>query len=156
MATTVATSTAAPNLSISDKYRGAVVEDLQLPPAFALPQDESISQAVELAYERDFDYIPVLNRSRKPIGYLDVGALKEKWEAGQADPSTKASLYMTKFQRSTSTPYTIITPLTPLGDLEVFLAHNIFAIVTDSERKFLLGVATSQDLENFVMRRGTF
>lgn len=33
-------------------------QDLQLPPAFALPQDESISRAVELAYERDFDYIP--------------------------------------------------------------------------------------------------
>ena len=81
--------------------------------------------------------------------------------------SAKASLYMTKFQRSTSTPYTVVTPLTPLGDLEAFLAHNIFAIsasprpstiehdrlrpvatvVTDSERKFLLGVATSQDLE---------
>jgi hypothetical protein len=40
----------------------------------------------------------------------------------------KASLYMIKFQRSTSTPYTVITPLTPLGDLETFLAHNIFAI----------------------------
>jgi hypothetical protein len=74
---------------------------------------------------------------------------------------------MIKFQRSTSITYTVITPLTPLGDLEAFLAHNIFAIgaslcpsvaelsrlspfatpVTDSERKFLLGVATSQDLE---------
>lgn len=80
-------------------------QDLQLPPAFAIPQNESISRAMELAYERDFDYIPwvftfdsvrttrqqftrqfsVLNKCRKPIGYLDVGALKEKWEAGQAD-----------------------------------------------------------------------
>jgi hypothetical protein len=25
----------------------------------------------------------VLNKSRKPIGYLDVAALKEKWEAGK-------------------------------------------------------------------------
>lgn len=80
--------------------------------------------------------------------------------------NAKASLYMIKFQRSTSIPYTVITPLTPLGELEVFLAHNLFAIstspcfstkkdslkpvaakVTDSERKFLLAVATSQDLE---------
>jgi hypothetical protein len=28
----------------------------------------------------------VLNKSRKPIGYLDVAALKRKWEAGEADP----------------------------------------------------------------------
>jgi hypothetical protein len=41
-----------------DKYRGAVVEDLQLPPAFALPFDEAISRAIELAYERDFSHIP--------------------------------------------------------------------------------------------------
>lgn len=76
MATALTTSVATSALS-SDKYRGAVVEvrlfppcalvnadvrpalqDLQLPPAFSLPQDESISRAVELAYERDFDYIP--------------------------------------------------------------------------------------------------
>lgn len=28
----------------------------------------------------------MLNKNRKPIGYLDVAALKEKWEAGEADP----------------------------------------------------------------------
>jgi hypothetical protein len=70
---------------------------------------------VELAYERDFDYIPwvfnsafvrttgqqftpqisVLNRCRKPIGYIDVGALKEKWEAGQADPVRTSTLTFT-------------------------------------------------------------
>ncbi|ETW75920.1 hypothetical protein HETIRDRAFT_106560 [Heterobasidion irregulare TC 32-1] len=31
-----------PSLPPPDKYRGAVIEDLQLPPAFALPQDEGI------------------------------------------------------------------------------------------------------------------
>lgn len=28
----------------------------------------------------------VLDRHRKPLGYLDVAALKGKWEAGQASP----------------------------------------------------------------------
>ncbi|KAG5350982.1 hypothetical protein C0989_008422 [Termitomyces sp. Mn162] len=64
----------------SDKYKGAVVEDLQLPPAFSLPLSEPISGAIELAYERDFSHIP------KPVGYVDVAQLKEKWEAGEADP----------------------------------------------------------------------
>ena len=73
---------------------------------------------------------------------------------------------MTKFNRSpTTNPYTIITPDTPLAELEGFLRNHIFALgpyffsrlqivlswysslVTDYERKFVLGVATSQDLE---------
>lgn len=84
---------------------------------------------------------------------------------------------MTKFQRSSTEPYTTITPLSPLSDLEKFLKKNIFALgarnssellnncatnhtyltgktVTDQDRKFMLAVATSQDLDNFVSRRG--
>ncbi|KII91190.1 hypothetical protein PLICRDRAFT_37892 [Plicaturopsis crispa FD-325 SS-3] len=138
----------------AQKYRGAVVEDLQLPPAFALPQDEAISRAIELAYDRDFSHIPVLDRERRPLGYVDVAALKSKWEAGQADPNDKVVKYMTKFKRTASQPYTIITPSSPLAELEVFLQHNLFALVTDHGRKFVLAVATKDDLENFVSRRG--
>ncbi|KAJ3558888.1 hypothetical protein NM688_g662 [Phlebia brevispora] len=150
-----ATTTHAPAPAFAgDKYRGAVVEDLQLPPAFALPADEAISRAIELAYERDFSQIPVLDQHRKPLGYLDVAALKTKWEAGEANPSDKVIAYMNKFQRSRSHPYTLITPSTPLAELEEFLQDNLFAIVTDWGRKFVLAVATQQDLENFVKRRG--
>ncbi|KAH0581892.1 hypothetical protein H2248_011574 [Termitomyces sp. 'cryptogamus'] len=132
----------------SDKYKGAVVEDLQLPPAFSLPLSEPISGAIELAYERDFSHIP------KPVGYVDVAQLKEKWEAGEADPTDKVSQYMTKFLRTASYPYTVITPLTPLVDLEQFLQTHLFALVTDTSRKFVLAVATQQDLNSFVSRRG--
>jgi len=138
----------------ADGYRGAVVEDLQLPPAFSISANEAISRAVELAYERDFSHIPVLDRRRRPLGYVDVAQLKEKWEAGQANPDDKVSQYMTKFDRTSPEPYTIITPLSPLSELEDFLKTNIFALVTDQSRKFVLAVATSQDLENFVRRRG--
>jgi len=90
---------------------------------------------------------------------------------------------MTKFNRSPRTnPYTIITPDTPLADLESFLKDNVFALstsvfgsfslpdrellmspiqspfpsVTDYERKFVLGVATSQDLEvRLLLTQGT-
>lgn len=97
---------------------------------------------------------------------------------------------MSRFQRNESHPYTVITPDTPLAELAEFLHDNIFALgeptqifstvqlidsdlVTDSNRKFVLAVATSQDLEvgiprsplwdasyhcfsqNFVSRRGT-
>ncbi|TFK41666.1 hypothetical protein BDQ12DRAFT_678322 [Crucibulum laeve] len=138
----------------ADKYRGAVVEDLQLPPAFALPSTEAISRAIDLAYERDFSHIPVLDRNRRPIGYVDVAKLKQKWEAGQADPDAKVSEYMTKFKRTSNEPYTLVTPLSSLAELEEFLRHNLFALVTDHDRKFVLAVVTHQDLENFVSRRG--
>lgn len=139
----------------------------------------------------------VLDRKRKLLGYIDVAALKSKWEAGEADPvslvscpgsrmslystrmsslspspgpfaslcalhisavpsavyhlpcvvqSDKVEKYMTKFKR-TGTTYTVIAPSTPLAELEDFLSRNIFAIVTDWDRKFVLGVVTSQDLE---------
>ncbi|KAI0826464.1 hypothetical protein BC629DRAFT_82824 [Irpex lacteus] len=163
-------------LMSSDRYRGAVVEDLQLPPAFALPSDEAISRAIELAYERDFSQIPVLDRRRKPLGYVDVPALKTKWEAGQANPvrialrhgisarelnrpgsapqDDKVFKYTIKFRREPSQPYVVITPWTPLAELELFLQDKLFALVTDWDRKFVLAVVTKQDLENFVHRRG--
>ena len=46
--------------------------------------------------------------------------------------SDKVIQYMTKFKRSSSEPYTLITPSTPLADLEEFLRHNIFALGTAS------------------------
>ena len=61
--------------------------------------------------------------------------------------SDKVEKYMTKFKRTAGTPYTIITPSTPLAELKQFLDRNIFAIVTDWDRKFVLGVVTSQDFE---------
>jgi hypothetical protein len=73
---------------------------------------------------------------------------------------------MTKFKRKSSDPYQLITPSTPLAELEFFLEKNIFAlsyatfssivflitdmnsfVVTDADRKFVLAVATTQDLQ---------
>ncbi|KAF9561439.1 hypothetical protein CPC08DRAFT_635378 [Agrocybe pediades] len=154
MTNSIAASLPAHSTSPADKYRGAVVEDLQLPPAFSVSSNEAISRAIEQAYERDFSHIPVLDRNRRPLGYVDVAKLKQKWEAGQANPDDKVSQYMTRFKRTSSEPYTVITPLSPLSELEEFLKSNIFALVTDHNRKFVLGLATAHDLENFVSRRG--
>jgi hypothetical protein len=64
--------------------------------------------AIELAYERDFSHIPcvsfcvslsmrvplltdflvvnrILGKGRRPIGYIDVAALKKAWEAEEID-----------------------------------------------------------------------
>ncbi|KAF8189898.1 hypothetical protein K438DRAFT_1919626 [Mycena galopus ATCC 62051] len=142
----------------AQKYRGAVVEDLQLPPAFCVKSNETILQAIAQAYERDFSYIPVLDRQRRPLGYIDVATLKSRWEtqngSGDGNVDAKVVDYMTKFKRTASQPYTLITPYTPLAELEEFLKENIFAIVTDPSRKFVVALATTHDLETFVSRRG--
>ena len=90
----------------------------------------------------------VLNRNRRPLGYVDVAKLKKVWESGKANPvrsnfplhanlihdkahsaqEDKVSQYMIHFNRSSNQPYTIITPLTPLTELEEFLKRNIFAL----------------------------
>ena len=51
--------------------------------------------------------------------------------------------------------YRVITPDTPLEELDEFLSGDgrEFAVVTDDRRRFVLGVATRQDLENFATRR---
>jgi len=113
---------------MTDKYRGAVVEDLQLPPAFSVSASDTIARVIEAAFDRDFSHVPVLDQKRRPVGYVDVARLKSQWEAGKADPNDRVQLFMTKFRRTTETPYTVITPLTELAELESFLQDNIFAL----------------------------
>ena len=73
---------------------------------------------------------------------------------------------MLKFRRKGNV-YRIITMDTPLEELERFFNGELdagggggekrqkqdFAVVTDASRKFVLGVATRADLEQFVRRR---
>lgn len=60
---------------------------------------------------------------------------------------------MTKF-RTKGRVYTVLTPETSLEDLlGFFLEKGGFAVVTDLERKWVVGVATAEDLVRFVTRR---
>lgn len=44
-----------PNVSQTNR---SGIQDLQLPPAFCLPQDAPLLKALEAAYDRDFDHLP--------------------------------------------------------------------------------------------------
>lgn len=68
---------------------------------------------------------------------------------------------MVRFQRK-GKRYRLITMETPLEELEKFFegegdgqegAKQDFAVVTDGARRFVLGVATRDDLEKFLSRR---
>jgi hypothetical protein len=62
---------------------------------------------------------------------------------------------MNKFRRK-GRVYKVITLNTPLEELEAFYLgppEQEFAVVTDEDRRFVMGVVTRADLEEFVRRR---
>lgn len=138
----------------------ATVADLELPPALSTSPRASISSALLSAYERDYTHLTVVaEENRALLGYLSIPRLKELLKqrvVKEEDPVEKA---MMKFRRR-GTKYTVITTETELEDLETFfnggpdgMSPQDFAVVTDEGRKFVLGVVTRSDLEEFVKRR---
>lgn len=112
------------------------------------------------AYERDYTHLTVVSQdTRALLGYLSIPRLKQLLKDGvvkEVDPVEKAML---KFRRKGNV-YKVITMDTPLEELEDFFSGGVdgmdpqdFAVVTDASRRFVLGVATKNDLEEFVRRR---
>ncbi|KAI4152302.1 MAG: hypothetical protein LQ341_000735 [Variospora aurantia] len=142
------------------KYRGATVEDLDPPPALSTKPTELISYALMNAYERDYSHLTVVSEeTRALLGYLNIPRLKEMLKNGYVHETDHVEKAMQKFQRSGKV-YKVITMDTPLEELEAFFTGGVegggpqdFAVVTDNNRRFVLGVATKGDLEEFVKRR---
>lgn len=97
--------------------------------------------------------------TRALLGYLSIPRLKQLLQDGtvtERDPVDKAML---RFRRKGNV-YKVITMDTPLEELEDFFKGGVegsgpqdFAIVTDINRRFVLGVVTKEDLAEFVRRR---
>ncbi|KAL8919173.1 MAG: hypothetical protein Q9208_006933 [Pyrenodesmia sp. 3 TL-2023] len=142
------------------KYRGATVEDLDPPPALSTKPTELISNALMTSYEREFTHLTVVSEdTRALLGYLNIPRLKEMLKKGHVRETDCVEKAMQKFQRSGKV-YKVITMDTPLEELEAFFNGGVdggepqdFAVVTDENRRFVLGVATKGDLEEFVKRR---
>lgn len=152
----------APSASLVAKYRGATVEDLQVPPAVSVPRSTTISSALRVALDHDYSQLPLVSdKNRKLLGYVQKDRLEEQVKSGNNDKSV--ATIMTKFSSGSSPSssstaaagtYTVITPDTGLAELEVFLRSHPFAFITDPGRAFVLGVATQEDLSKYVSRRG--
>ena len=143
----------------------ATVEDLDPPPALSVSPHDLISSALLAAYERDYTHLTVISStSRSLLGYLSIPRLKELLNNGTVSESDPVERAMLKFRRKGHV-YKVITMNTPLEELERFFNGDFstegegvrekqeFAVVTDGSRKFVLGVATREDLEQFVKRR---
>ena len=93
------------------------------------------------------------------LGYLSIPRLRELLAEGKVKESDEVKEAMIKFHRK-GRVYKIITMDTALEELEEFFAGGVngggpqdFAVVTDASRRFVLGVATAKDLEEFAKRR---
>ena len=146
------------NVLIADVPQ-ATVEDLDPPPALSCHPTDSISTALMNAYERDYSHLTVVSSdTRALLGYLNIPRLKEQLKTGSVSESDYVEIAMQKFRRRGNV-YRVITMDTPLEELEGFFEgieggnKQDFAVVTDDSRRFVLGVATKGDLEEFVRRR---
>ncbi|KAJ9478394.1 Transcription initiation factor TFIID subunit 10 [Pseudozyma hubeiensis] len=152
----------APSASLVAKYRGATVEDLQVPPAISVPSSTTISSALRVALDHDYSQLPLVSdKNRKLLGYVQKDRLEQQVNSSNGDKSV--ATIMTKFSSGSAgsssssaaaATYTVITPDTGLAELEVFLQSQPFAFITDPGRAFVLGVATQEDLSKYVSRRG--
>ncbi|CAD6891800.1 unnamed protein product [Tilletia controversa] len=158
--------------STSAKYRGAVVEDMQLPPAVAVPRNATVQAALSVAHDHDYSQLPLVSTTdRKLLGYVDVAVLSKRLAEGSLIGSDPVDSAMNRFANAapstaagasggsggggrTRSTFTVIDPNTGLGELETFLQNNPFALVTDPSRSFVMAVATREDLNKFVVRRG--
>ncbi|KAK3383334.1 hypothetical protein B0T24DRAFT_673217 [Lasiosphaeria ovina] len=145
----------------ASRYRGATVEDLDPPPALSLTPSDSVSVALMSAFERDYTHLTVVDgATRALLGYIAIPQLQAQLEAGRVRPDDEVGTAMLRFRRTRANKYRVITMDTPLEELEAFFAGTAtdgqrqdFAVITDDRRRFVLGVATAADLEEFVKRR---
>lgn len=144
----------------ANRYRGAAVEDLQPPAALSLTPSDPISLALEAAFERDYTHLTIVDgQTRSLLGYVSIPNLQGQLDGGKVKAEDPISAAMTRFQRR-GRKYSVITMDTPLEELEAFFEgaqtegqKQEFAVITDDNRRFVLGVATRSDLEEFVKRR---
>jgi CBS domain-containing protein len=141
-------------------YMQATVEDLDPPSALSCNPSDPISYALLTAFERDYTHLTVVSQdTRALLGYLSIPRLRELLAEGKVKESDEVKEAMIKFRRKGKV-YKVITMDTSLEELEEFFNGGVdgagpqeFAVVTDASRRFVLGVATVKDLEEFVRRR---
>lgn len=138
----------------------AAVEDLQPPAALSLTPSDPISLALALAFERDYTHLTIVDaETRSLLGYIAIPQLQSLLDSGRVRSEDPISSAMLRFQRK-GKKYSVITMDTPLEELEAFFEgaatggqRQEFAVITDDNRRFVLGVATRGDLEEFAKRR---
>ncbi|RKO91255.1 hypothetical protein BDK51DRAFT_31103 [Blyttiomyces helicus] len=137
-----------------EKYRGASVEDLQLPEAISIIETQTVAEALELMALNEFSQAPVVSSKRRVKGLVTYAKLQADRSSGAlTDLGEPVSKWMHRFANKGS-QYQVITPATPLAELEHFFETHPAAFVTDEGGRFPLAVVTKEDLAQFLTKRG--
>lgn len=111
------------------------------------------------AYERDYTHLTVIDPEHKSLlGYISIPHLQQLLKDQKVRETDNVDKAMIRFKRK-GKKYKLITMETPLLELEAFFEgeetgqKQDFAVVTDPARRFVLGVATKEDLHKFADRR---
>lgn len=159
------------SLFLARDYRGATVEDLDIRPAISINPSTPIKRAVQVAFEHEFTFLPVIHETKKRLlGVLNVQEQDvAKILAAKQEPLTKdAMLWFSQEAKAKYTalksttplntkiirprplqgkPYEVLTPATPLETLSAFFNNgNYFAIITSDAGDLVYGVVTPEDL----------
>ncbi|RKP11082.1 tryptophan synthase beta subunit-like PLP-dependent enzyme [Thamnocephalis sphaerospora] len=141
-----------------EKYRGASVEDLQLPAAVTVRGSSSVADALDIMIEREFSQLPVIDTHRKMIGFVYDADLRASVDGNRATAGEPVERYMHRFHtgRGERRLYQVITPDTSLAELARFFEKHSAAFVTDADRRWCLAVVTKHDLIRFMTSRRQF
>jgi hypothetical protein len=147
-------------VNLTDSPNQAVVEDLDPGPALSTHPHTPLGQALFSAFERDYTHLTVLDPTTKALlGYISTPLIKAQLASKAITENDSVEKAMVRFRRK-GRKYALITMETPLEELEAFFEGGVtggqkqeFAVVTDPARRFVLGVATREDLGEFVRRR---
>ncbi len=129
------------------KYRGAVIEDLQLPEATTVFTNETLKTAQTLMLQRNFSQCPVVNALRRVVGLISLDLVQ-----GREDHLLVQDV-MFKFPKGSK--YQVVTLGTPLVELDPLFERTRAVFVTDEQGKFPLGVVTKADVLKFLSKLGT-
>lgn len=74
-------------------YRGATVEDLDIKPAISINPSTLLDEALEISFEHEFSYLPVINESNKKLlGIFDVESVKNNKQHHPNQPTVSSTM----------------------------------------------------------------
>ncbi|KAI3403485.2 hypothetical protein KGF56_003769 [Candida oxycetoniae] len=162
-------------------YRGATIEDLNIPHAISINPSSLIRDAIGIGFENEFTYLPVIHEvNKRLLGIINLEQFKDNYPDDKLkpqvfhymlwfNPKTKMKYEneimkekksvdntppMTKILKPKGKRYSVLTPFSPLEDLASFFNRgNYFAIVTNDSGNVVYGVVTPQDLMKYEQSR---
>ncbi|CAI5758102.1 unnamed protein product [Candida verbasci] len=162
-------------------YRGATIEDLNLPPAISINPSSSIYEAFKIGFEYEFSYLPVINEiNKKLLGVINIDSLKHSKIEHAKHENVLVKDYMIWFNQKSKINYEknfnkqiqktlpntkivkptngkryqLLTPYTPLETLANFFnSGEYFAVITGDDGNFVYGVVTPEDLIKYEKSR---